>query len=238
MSFYSNIARYYDRIFPLNTAQLEFVLNHGKNKDTVLDVGAATGKLSMELMEQGRQAVGIDLDPELVAIGRKRACCGVKILQLDMLTIEDKFGSGYFDQIICFGNTLVHLPTNDAVFDFFRQSKTCLENGGRFACQIINYDRILDQAIDSLPTIDNEYLRFERKYRIREDRQIIDFDTVLLDKQSGKSIVNSQPLLALRKSAIEAMLLEAGFTTFNFYSSFHKTAYDADAQPLIFEAFQ
>jgi len=238
MAFYSSIASHYDHIFPLNQAQVSFALAHGKNKDFVLDVGCATGKLCMELMENGRQAVGIDLDPELVAIARKRACCGVKILHQNMLAIAEKFGERYFHQIVCFGNTLVHLPNREAVLDFFKQAYFCLEPDGRFACQIINYDRIVDQNIDSLPTVDNEHIRFERKYHIAEDKQIVDFDTLLLDKQTGREIKNTQPLLALRKAEVEELLQKAGFTSMNFYSSFKKGDYDINAQQLVFEAFK
>ena len=77
MSFYDEIAPYYDAIFPLNRAQIGFVENcvetpyAGKR---ILDVGCGTGDLALSLAEAGFNVTGIDSDMEMIrrADGQKR----------------------------------------------------------------------------------------------------------------------------------------------------------------------
>ena len=68
MAFYERIADYYDEIFPLNTAQREFVLESvepdlGKS---ILDVGCGNGALLRRLAAEKvfERALGVDVSDE------------------------------------------------------------------------------------------------------------------------------------------------------------------------------
>lgn len=70
MDFYNDIAEYYDSIFPLSNAQLDFVRSMVSNTDTqptrLLDIGCGTGSLSIALAEKGYKVTGIDSDPKMI----------------------------------------------------------------------------------------------------------------------------------------------------------------------------
>jgi cyclopropane fatty-acyl-phospholipid synthase-like methyltransferase len=233
--FYSEIAKYYDYIFPQNKAQLDFIENISpiKDNENILDVGAATGSLSSLLFSKSKNIFAIDLNNDLLKIANSKYP-DINFIYLDMLKIDSFFKSKKFDKIVSFGNTIVHLSTKDDIYDFFQKSFNLLKNNGYFICQIINYDRILDNNISALPTIENDKIKFIRNYVINND--IINFNTILEIKETNKIIENSIPLIPIRKNEINNMLINAGFKNINYYSSFKGEKFSPDSIPLIFSA--
>ena len=117
--------------------------------------------------------------------------------------------------------------------------------------QMINYDRILDSGINSLPTLETDDIRFVRKYHYRienqqDDRKVVDpfqrvdplnieFETILTMKSTGQVIQNQIPLFPIRKAALENTLLQAGFTNLHFFGSFKGDPMEEESIPLILE---
>lgn len=161
MSFYESIADYYEKIFPLNKAQLDFVKNSFEETSSLsaLDIGCGIGSLSFELSKLFREVTAIDLDASMLEKAKKKHGKNIHFQKLNMLGIEKEFGREAFDAILCFGNTLVHLDGSDEIFDFFKQSKRVLKKNGKLLFQIIQYDRIIDQNIKGLPTIENNEIK-------------------------------------------------------------------------------
>ena len=86
--------------------------------------------------------------------------------EMDMLRLKFNFPEKYFDAVICFGNTLVHLDSITQIRDFLQQCAHLLKNDGILFLQILNYHYILSQKVDELPLIDNDQIRFERYYQL------------------------------------------------------------------------
>ena len=99
--------------------------------------------------------------------------------------------------------------------------------------QIINFDRIIDQKLKGLPTIENEKVRFERVYHYDESPELINFQTKLIIKDSGWEIENDIPLLAIRPKQLRALMLESGFSGLEEFGNFKKDAFRPDSQPYI-----
>ena len=152
-----------------------------------------------------------------------------------MMEIKSQFGPDAFDAIICFGNTLVHLENISEILDFFMQTKTILKEGGKFLLQIINFDRILDQNIDSLPTLENDHIKFVRNYHYLKDRHLIEFKTILTIKSTNQVFLNNIPLFPIRQSEIENVLLEAGFKTIQFFGNFNSDPLLPESIPMVIE---
>jgi SAM-dependent methyltransferase len=240
MDFYSSIAEYYNHIFPLNRAQVSFIQNSFKEpqKLSLLDIGCGTGNLTRELSEIFNKVVGIDLDDAMLAktkIANIEKNTNLHFLNINMLNIEKEFGSNSFDAIVCFGNTLVHLNSEETILDFFIKSREVLKNKGKLLFQIINYDRIIDKGINGLPTIENSVIKFERNYTYHADNNIIDFETILTIKEDNRQINNNIQLYPVRKSQIEKLLKKAGFSDIRFYSNFKKDEHTSDSIPLVVE---
>lgn len=235
--FYTSIAPYYQHIFPFNAAQIEFLKNVlPYNGARVLDVGCATGELTFALTHFGFPTWAFDYDAQMIQIALKNKAEDAMFPvfeQLDMLTISERYPESYFDTVVCFGNTLVHLQSYAEIQKFLESAYQVLFSEGKLTIQILNYQNIINNQISELPLIDNENVRFERKYAFTEASDLIDFNTKLTVKATGQEIVNSTKLLAIRKEKLQELLLKAGFISIEFYGSFKREPLTESSLPLI-----
>ncbi len=235
--FYTSIAPYYQHVFPFNPAQIEFlktVLPY--NGARVLDVGCATGELTFALTHFGFPTWAFDFDPEMVRIAQRAKpedAMFPVITQSDMRNIGEQFPEAFFDTVICFGNTLVHLLSESDIQKFIDSAYKVLSPEGKIAIQILNYDYIFAQDIKSLPLIDNEEVRFERNYEFKENSELIDFKTTLTAKSTGQEIRNTAPLFGIGKAKLETLLEKAGFKNIEFFGSFKSEPLTETSLPLI-----
>ncbi|MCX6227258.1 MAG: hypothetical protein NTV01_21355, partial [Bacteroidia bacterium] len=111
-----------------------------------------------------------------------------------------------------------------------------LKPDGLLLIQIINYDRILDQKLGGLPTIENANIKFERIYKYSENPSHVQFQTRLTLKATGEVIENEVPLLALRPARLRLILEESGFSDIEEFGSFKKDPLTLGSQPFIVKA--
>ncbi len=244
MGFYSSIAELYDYIFPLDQDQIDFTERELHSGDSasgaaarrILDVGCGTGNLSIALAGRGYAVVGIDADAEMISRAEMRAGADARFLRMDMTKIGDEFGPKAFEAVLCFGNTLVHLTDLGAIRGFLEAASRVLVPGGLLLLQIINYDRILDQALKGLPTIENEHVRFERNYSLDPDTGLVLFHTILTGKKTGEVFENTIPLYPLRERQLCSFIEDAGFTDIKLFGSFSRAPFSHETVPLIVSA--
>jgi len=236
MKFYQSIAPYYHHIFPFNPAHLKLVLNENPypEKGSLLDIGCGIGSLPAEISNHFEEVKAIDLDEQMIQRAKtENQKKNLEFFEMDMTEINHHFKANTFRSVICFGNTLVHLTQENQILVFFRQVKEVLKEDGKFLFQIINYDRILDENINFLPTIENEYIRFIRNYKYDFSSGLIHFETNLVVKSSSIEIVNSVPLFPLRKNKIDELIKAAGFTSVQYYGNFKKDEWSEKSIPLV-----
>ncbi|MDA3892398.1 MAG: class I SAM-dependent methyltransferase [Salinivirgaceae bacterium] len=239
MSFYKSIANFYDYIFPLNINQVDFVLKSVPKIEQakILDIGCGTGSLTNALSEICSSVVGIDLDTEMLSIAEnKKSSENVQFIEGNMLGLSNQFENNSFDTIVCFGNTLVHLDNIQEIGSFLSQSHQILKKGGKLFIQIINYDRILNEEINFLPTIENSKIKFTRDYVYLSEDHKINFTTELFNKQTCTQIENQQLLYPLKRQEISQLLKANGFNELHIYGSFKKEPFTFESVPLIIEA--
>lgn len=235
--FYTNIARHYQQIFPLNPAQVKF-LSHilPYNGARVMDVGCATGDLSFALARFGFPVWGIDFDARMIEMAtnaKSEETIFPIFEQLDMRLIDQHYPGDFFDVIICFGNTLVHLLTDDEIRQFLRAAHQSLAPGGALTIQLLNYRHILENNIHSLPLIDNELVTFERRYAFKEDSPLIGFNTTLTVKATGEVMKNSVNLYPIQQDQLQLLLEETGFEKLEFFGSFENEPLKSDSLTLL-----
>jgi len=235
--FYETIADNYDYIFPPSPPQVEFISSFAKDKENILDIGCGTGNLSIGLSKHFNQVFGIDLDSEMVNLAKAKDVSNIDYKCMNMLTLEKHFKPSQFNNIASCGNTLVHLSSLAEIEDFFTQTRSILKPHGTLFIQIINYDRILDNNIEGLPTVDNDHIKFERYYKYQKQEHKISFDTILTIKKSGTIINNSVQLLPIRKKEIHTALVNAGYKNISFYGNFKKEELKETSIPMIIKAF-
>ena len=210
MSFYSSIAKHYDQIFPHRQQRLDFVLSFLEpGEKRIVDLGCATGALALALASEGHEVIALDLNEEMVHSG-ERECeehgLSVSFLVKDMCQVEELCSPASVDCALCFGNTLVHLPNEQAVVDFISSVRCVLGENGFFLGQIVNYDRILSLKPRGLPTIDNEFIRFERIYHYQHYTNKIIFEAKLLVKDSQDEKCEKNRTACVDEIAVERSL--------------------------------
>lgn len=241
MSFYQQIAPYYQHIFKINVNQVEFIrLKLPDSGCKVLDIGCGIGTLSFELTKYYKNVLGIDMDAEMIraaSIKNKDDSKSIQFQQKSMLELAAFIDKKSVEGIICFGNTLVHLNSLDQIANFLKQSKAILKSKGKLLIQIVNYDRILKNNIKQLPIIENDEILFERNYCYRKVENKIDFNTRLTVKSTQQIIENSIELLPLLKNELTLLLKNAGFENCNYYGNFNQESYTINSPALIVEAW-
>ena len=239
MAFYKSISDYYDNIFPTSPQQLAFVKDHlsDPHEYTILDVGCGTANLSISMASHFKKIIGIDPDKIMLQKAKEKAGNAYPNLVFypyGMLEIEKYFND--IGAILCLGNTLVHLNSEDEILAFLRQACKVLRPGGKLLIQIINYDRIIDQGIGSLPTIENDEVKFIRNYHYDATNNSLGFETNLSIKGTNEEIHNLIQLYPIRKRELEGLLRKTGFDSVSFYGNFKGEALTDNSIPLVLEA--
>ncbi len=231
MSFYTSIAPWYDTIFPLRPAQLRFLRERIRPGDRLLDIGCATGELACALASEGHEILGVEPDEAMLRLAQVRAPEGVRFIAGDMRNLNELLTPACFDVVLCLGNTLVHLDGPASIALALKSMARALSPKGALILQIINYDRILTQRLDGLPTIKRGGLRFERRYHPAVESPHLNFETRLI---TGAEIIeNSIPLYPLRRAELDHALRTAGLRRLTWLGGFDGSAARPEAQPLI-----
>ena len=209
---YSSIAKYYDSIFPFNRHKYEFLKDYA-GRD-VLDLACATGSYAHKLAEDGYHVLGVDLDESMVEYGKNKG----KAL-LEVADMQEEIYD-FYDLIYCIGNSLVHLENEQAIKRQLKNIYQGLKRNGTSVVQIVNYDRIYLDNIESLPVIENDGVRFERKYTLGEK---VKFETKLV---ADEEIVNSVNLYPIRSGRLVKLFDEVGFKDIEVFGSFNRDIFD------------
>ncbi|MBN1985541.1 MAG: class I SAM-dependent methyltransferase [Prolixibacteraceae bacterium] len=234
--FYTSISKYYSEIFPYNPVQLQFVKTRtgelaGKQ---ILDIGCATGELAFQLANEDAKVTGIDLNTDLLQQAQsKKAPLNVKFQKGNMLELANDFHPAGFDTVLCFGNTLVHLQSEELIQKMLAGVSYVLKPGGHFLLQILNYDYIVGEQVSELPVIETENIKFIRKYIFDENSPLVRFQTDLVLKKENTAISNETLLLALKSKQLKELLEQAGFSNIERFSNFKKEPFGGKHLPLV-----
>ncbi len=233
MGFYERIAPYYDEIFPAGEEQLEFIRRAaGRPPKRLLDIACGSGTYSVRLAQDGYEVWACDADRKMVELAGKKAAdmnTPVNVFMSDMLELDRNI-SIKFDSVFCIGNSIVHLGSADQISKAVMQMKGLLNADGNLLLQIINFDRVLEKGITSLPTISNaeRKLEFKRNYSLDESSRLIHFDTILTVEENDRTtrLENRVELFPLRARDLREILEGAGFRTISFFGGFNEEAYE------------
>jgi len=238
VKFYEMLVKYYDDIFPMNDETYSFIRQDLIEGDKVLDVACGTGTYTLPLQKEGILAFGVDLEESMIEVAEEKAKKeGIRsdFVVASMLNL-DLVSDGDLRRIFIIGNSLVHLKSLDEIRTFIMLCYELLMNGGDLIIQIINYDKILDNDIKSLPTIEvpEKGVTFSRYYYYDLTSHSIEFASKLT--VNGEVQESSVYLFPLRKDELIKELENAGFKDIETYKNFKGEPYEKEAMPLIVKA--
>ena len=234
---YDLIAEQYSQLFPPDERRAAFISEELPHKASrILDAGCATGDLSFELAIMGYDLTGIDYNESMINIAIEKAANGTSapvFMHRNMLSIGDL---GKFDGIVCFGNTLPHLLSEEDVLSFLITAGRVLNPGGRLIVQIINFNVMGEQRAFDFPEIETGATIFNRKYEM-SDNGYINFSISTIDKTSGMKSSRSVSLLPLYQQKMMKLLKAAGFRDVAVYKDYDRTLSDGTEFASIYSAF-
>lgn len=114
------------------------------NRGTVIDLGCATGRLTLPLSEHFEHAIGYDLSPHMVAVARKNAKNHAFGPRVSFNEVDIENGIPVDDATISF--VVMNLGTASDVRNIkgvFEEMSRVLEPGGRFFFSFYNRDALL-----------------------------------------------------------------------------------------------
>jgi len=232
------LVKYYDDIFPENQDTYTFLREGLEPGDKVLDVACGTGSYTIHLIKDDILACGLDLEEAMIAKAEEKAHKeGVSpdFVVSNMLNI-DLVSDGGLRRIYIIGNSLVHLKSLDEIRTFLKSAYDLLADKGDLIIQIINYQRILSQGIDHLPSINvpEKGIVFDRNYNYDVSSSTIEFASTL--NIQGESRESSVYLLPLEKDELVKELEKIGFLDIEVFGNFKKDPFTENSMPLVLKA--
>ncbi len=210
---YSKWASAYDDIFPFSAQKFTVLKNHIRG-NKLLDVGCATGEYALKFAALGYDVKGIDLSNEMIEKAREKV--DDELVRFEVFDMTKPIENNTYDSIYIIGNTLVHLNDEIEIENTLKNFYQALKKGGNLIVQILNYHRIIDQHITTLPLLKGKQYKMERHYQLKNAH--IEFHTTLYSQ--SLTYHNSVMLFPLKFNSLENIVKRIGFRDVNFYNGF------------------
>lgn len=209
----------------------------------LLDLGCGTGEHARFLAEQGFDVVGVDLSESMIAKAREvpleeGAAGSVRFVLGDAADL-DSLVEGGFGGALSIGNMLPHVREQAALRRAFAAVRRLLLPGAAFCLQILNYEKIfaagqrhLPLNFRAAPEGDAGEVVFLRLMTLNDDGTVI-FNPTSLHYRPGEEspveVVSSKNvhLRGWKRTEIEALLDEAGFSRRTLYGGMEEKPYEA-----------
>lgn len=233
MSFYDELSKYYDIVFPKGEAQMNFIKKRLSNRKRVLDLACGTGNYSIALAELGCSVTAVDLDGSMVHNLNKKAQqqnLDIDAHVMDMKCI-DKLNNNKYDMILCIGNSLVHLENMQEIKELINKLHSLLNEDGMLIIQTVNYDRILKYNIKELPTIDRseQGVKFIRKYDYKNNKILFNGKLIINEHGEEKMYDNIVQLYPLSSEDLIKIYNNLDMKNIEMYGGFNEVEYNEEA---------
>jgi SAM-dependent methyltransferase len=239
--FYDRLARFFDVMTDWQkrlTLEMPFLLRNLEQRGarSVLDTACGTGWHAIALAQKGYQSAGCDASPVMIEMARNNAAqAGVKV----RFEVAD-FGrlgefSETFEAVLCLGNSLPHLLSQEALVEALQQMRGKLRGGGVLILHNLNYDmRMLKKPrFFSVNGNDNALVWRFADY----GREFITFHTALFErktegenreKTSWSVQVNSTLQRPLLEKDLDEALARAGLQGVRHFGGLDGSAFDRE----------
>ena len=207
---------------------------------SILDAACGTGMHAIELAKEEHQISGADLFPEMIEIAQENAnSAGVTIdfRAVGFGSLSTEFDPCQFNAVLCLGNSLPHLLSQERVVGALNDFNECLLPGGMLLIQNRNFDSIMQQKNrwmepQAFTEGDKEWL-FQRFYDFEADGTIR-FNIVTFSRAVGADWQVSMDHTRLRPLLFEdlsTLLHTSGFSSIKMFGDMNGNAFDPVTSP-------
>ncbi len=240
---YDSLARDYDRFNNWANrlaAELPFIESEIAGlkivgQSNVLDAACGTGMHAIALARHGMTCSGADLSPRMVAQARNNARHAHQKVDFRVAgfgNLANVFLHQRYDVLLCLGNSLPHVLTENDLAAALSDFAACLSPGGLLLIQSRNFDAVLARRDRFMPPEtysdpDHEWL-FQRFYDF-EPGGLIRFNMVRLKRRRDAewhARVVSTLLYPQTQALVNNALIRAGFVTISCYGSMGGDPFD------------
>ncbi|HKO48821.1 MAG TPA: class I SAM-dependent methyltransferase [Polyangiaceae bacterium] len=207
-----------------NPGDVAFYGNVCRGAKSVLELGSGSGRLLTALASAKRQLVGLELDPELLALAKRNLgslpAALRKSVQLVRADMRDFELPRRFERVLLPYNALYCLLTQRAALACFRAARRALEPGGLLALDVWNaepFQRNPTQTgvddpdpIVTLSHAGRTWDVFERS-RVRRSQQRLDVSYRYVPRERGSALEIPIAQRYYLSGEISDLLQRAGF---------------------------
>ncbi|MDP6633773.1 MAG: class I SAM-dependent methyltransferase [Phycisphaerae bacterium] len=242
MDFYDDIADDYaqltgaaDRCGP--AARFVEELTRRFQITSAVDVACGTGLFAIELAGCGVKVVGSDVSPGMLnAAPANAAAAGIDSnlcswVEAPMQELRDRI-SDRPDAIVCMGNSIPHLLTDDDLRRTFEGFGAMLAGGGVLAIHLLNYTRVLAGAERIVGITRSESKEFVRFYDFDSDAGLIDFNILEIkwaDEGRCSYKLHTTPLRSYLHGELIDALDAAGFRNIKTFGDLRFNPFNPDS---------
>jgi SAM-dependent methyltransferase len=223
---------------PLIEKQIQFLQSQVNRHLDILDTACGTGMHAIQLAKVGHRVSAADLFPEMIAKSKHNASTAgiqVNFKTAGLGEMSAVFGTDQFDLLLCLGNSLPHLTTEQDLIKSLQDFAAVLRPGGMLFIQNRNFDAVMQRQERWMePQIfqaEGEEWIFQRFYDFLTNG-LIRFNIVtLIHKLNSdwKSSVNSTILRPQLSTELVYHLGQVGFKEIRTFGSMQEEYFSADS---------
>ncbi len=206
----------------------------------VLDAACGTGMHAIALAQRGYIVVGTDLSPSMIAQAEQNARASDISLRFETVGFGAQaalLGEKSFDAVLCLGNSLPHLLTEEALDEALADFYRLLRPKGAVLIQNRNFDQVMqkrqrEMEPQSVQEEKQEWL-FIRFYDFLENG-LVRFNFLTLSRQAAqpwKQDWQSSLLRPILADELSKSLLQAGFSEIQLFGNLGGEPFDPLISP-------
>ena len=192
----------------------------------LLDAACGTGMHAIALAQAGFDVVGVDFSHRMIEHARANAQAAQVAVQFEQAgfgELENVFGAGQFDAVLCLGNSLPHVLSSQQLEKALADFAASLKPGGLVIIQNRNFDAVMAHRLrwmepQAAREGEAEWL-FLRFYDFEQD-DLITFNIITLLREGGNAwtqSVHSTRLRPLLADEMRTSLNRADFRSISLY---------------------